>query len=282
MTRRKVSLCGAPSFCLPASLSVVFAIVTLARSARAVDPFEIQVYDGTANDPKQFGLETHWNEVAQGRKTGDAPELGSDHVMHLTFEPSYGLATWWELGGYVQSAMRPDGRLDFGGVKLRSKFVTPPTWSDHWRLGLNFEISAIPETYDRGVFGGELRPIVAWNSAHLLLAVNPIVTMGIENGEAKDGPHFEPAGTAVVKLGGALGLGVEDYSALGPWSGFGPLREEEHYLYEVVHVLSEKDIELRLGVGEGLTDASNPLVFSVILGTTFDTPLGGDSRPRTP
>ena len=269
-------ICGAPSLFKTAAFSSFLAVFLIAPNARAVDPFEIQVYDGTANQPKQFGLEVHWNDVAEGRKTGDAPELASNHVMHTTLEPSYGLTSWWELGAYVQSALRPDGEIDFAGVKLRSKFVTPPNWSEHFRLGLNVELSAIPETYDRGVIGAELRPIAAYDSEHLLLAVNPIVTFGFEHGEASDGPRFEPAGTAVVKIAGTLGVGAEYYGALGPFSGFLPLRDQEHYVYEVVHVLSERDIELRLGVGEGLTDASNPLVFSVILGSTFDTAFARD------
>ena len=282
MARRKVSLCGATSFPLVLSAGVLGALGTLASNARAVDPFEIQVYDGTANRPKQIGLETHWNDVAEGRKSGDGPELPSDHVLHLTFEPSYGVTAWWELGAYVQSAMRPNGELDFAGVKLRSKFVTPPDWSRHFRLGLNVELSAIPETYDRGAVGGELRPIAAYENDYLLLAANPIVTFGFENGEAKDGPSFEPAATAVVKIAGRLGVGAEYYGGLGPFADFLPLREQEHYVYEVVHVLSEDDIELRLGVGEGLTSASNPLVFSVILGTTFDMGLARDSHPPVP
>lgn len=278
MARRKVNLCGAFSFRRFLSVSSLVALGALARNARAVDPFEIQVYDGTANQPKQFGLEVHWNDVAEGRKVGDAPELASNHVMHTTLEPSYGLTSWWELGAYVQSALRPDGEIDFAGAKLRSKFVTPPNWSDHFRLGLNLELSAIPETYDRGVIGTELRPIAAYDSEHLLLVVNPIVTFGFENGEASDGPRFEPAATAVVKIAHTLGVGAEYYGGLGPFSGFLPVRDQEHYVYEVVHVLSEKDIELRLGVGEGLTDASNPLVFSVILGSTFDTAFARDAR----
>lgn len=275
---------GRASGFLPGVASFLFCVATVcvAKNARAVDPFEIQVYDGTANRPKQFGLETHWNDVAMGRKIGDAPELPSNHVMHLTFEPSYGLTDWWELGAYIQSAMRPDGSLDFAGVKLRSKFVTPPAWSEHFRLGLNLELSAIPETYDRGVVGGELRPILAYDSEHLLLAANPIVDIGFENGGASDGPIFEPAATAVLKIPHVLGVGAEYYGGLGPFSGFLPVRQQEHYVYEVFHVLSEDNIELRLGVGEGLTDASNPLVFSVILGTTFETSVGTNSRPPSP
>src|SRR5580704_14499275 len=90
------------------------------------DPFEIQVYDGTANGRGQGGLELHVNDVANGVKTGSGTELPPHGVVHMTLEPSYGLFPWWELGGYFQMARRDDGTIDYGGVKLRSKFVEPP------------------------------------------------------------------------------------------------------------------------------------------------------------
>ncbi|HEY1535285.1 MAG TPA: hypothetical protein VGF76_14760, partial [Polyangiaceae bacterium] len=73
--------------------------------ARAVDPFEIQVYDGTANAPGAPGLELHLNTVPDGRKTAQPPELAPNHQTHLTLEPSLGIEPWWELGGYLQSSL---------------------------------------------------------------------------------------------------------------------------------------------------------------------------------
>jgi hypothetical protein len=71
-----------------------------ARPARAVDPFEIEVYDGEANEPGAPGLELHANAVPSGRRESIAPELPLNHQSHFTLEPSLGLLPWWELGGY--------------------------------------------------------------------------------------------------------------------------------------------------------------------------------------
>src|SRR6516164_3019420 len=89
--------------------AVAASLLFEGRASEAADPFEIQVYDGTANRPGVFGLELHANYVANGLESAPPPELPTHHVTHLTLEPSIGVTPWWELGAYLQSAVRPDG-----------------------------------------------------------------------------------------------------------------------------------------------------------------------------
>jgi hypothetical protein len=246
------------------------AAVLASQPARAADPFEIQVYDGTANEPGHAGLELHTNYVARG--LGDAPPLlATDKVFHMTLEPSYGVLPWWELGGYFQTALRPDGTLDYAGVKLRSKFVTPESWSQEhggWRFGMNWEVSRLPETYDADRWGGELRPIAAWEDERWAFAFNPIVSTPFAGEGFKKGPTLEPAVMGFVKVGHA-GLGLEYYSSLGPIASPLPLREQEHYLFEVFNLVGVEKLEVNFGVGEGLTDGSNGFVIKSIVGYSF-------------
>ena len=239
----------------------------LALPARAADPFEIQVYDGTANAPGAFGLELHLNHVPSGLKTAEPPLLAPHGQTHFTLEPSFGVTPYWELGAYLQSALRSDGTFDFSGFKLRSKFVTPPGWHPHLRLGLNLEVSRLPERYDPGRWGGELRPIVAWEDERLLLVCNPILGLSFK-GEA---PALEPAAMVKVRLfGDRLAAGLEYYSELGRLDGLSPFREQQHYIYEAVDLLGLGRLELNLGVGQGLTRGSNPFTVKVIVGWSFE------------
>jgi hypothetical protein len=203
-------------------------VLLAATPALAVDLYEIQIYDGSADAPGQAGLEMHVNRVKGG-------------PLRVTFEPSFGVTEFWELGGYFQTK---DGRYE--GVKLRSKFVTPESFHPNFRLGLNFELSRIP---NEG-WGGEIRPILAWENDRFLVAVNPIVSFPAE---------FEPAGMAKVKFG-IFGAGLEYYAAPA---------ESEQYLFETLDVLGIKDVEVNLAVGEGLTSASQSLIFKMILGYAF-------------
>lgn len=270
--------------------ALAFAGVCVATNAHAVDPFEIQVYDGAASPPGVFGLELHLNYWATGHRTANAPELPLIHQAHATLEPSLGVLPWWEIGAYFQSAIRADGTPDYAGTKLRSKFVTPPGWSDRWRLGLNFELSYVPERYEADRWGGETRPIVAYDDERWLFAFNPILALSFGPGFS-DGPALEPALKATRTVG-PVAVGLEYYVSLGPLASPLPLREQEHFLYEVVDLVSVKRLELSAGLGEGLTEASAGLVAKVIVGWTFepeetsDRPAGDATarltRPRVP
>ena len=103
-------------------------------------------------------------------------------MTHWTFEPAVGVLPFWELGAYLQFAQ---GRYE--GVKLRSKFVTPEGIFQRLRLGVNFELAREP-----GAWGGEIRPIVAWEDDRFLFAANPNISFPVS---------FEPGAMAKVKLG---------------------------------------------------------------------------------
>ena len=249
--------------------AALFAVLLAGRQVRAADPFEIQVYDGTANAPGAFGLELHVNHVAEGLQTVPPPALPTDGVTHFTLEPSFGVRAWLELGAYLQAALRPDGRFDYAGAKLRSKFVTTGAFSPTLRFGVNLEISRIPAAYEPDRWGGEIRPIAAWETERWLLAANPILGTPLAGRGVSLQPTFEPAVMALRKVGSLFDFGFEYYGSLGRFAGFYSLAKQEHYLYEVVNLLSLSRLELNAGVGEGLTSASNRLTFKLIAGWTF-------------
>lgn len=180
-----------------------------AAPALAFDPFEIQVYDGTADGRGKFGLEVHLNR--------------HHDATHLTFEPSFGVTRFWEIGGYLQFQQ---GRYE--GVKLRSKLVTPEGTLGNLRLGLNGEVALEPG----GAWGGEIRPILAFENARFLLAVNPNISF--------PGPSFEPGAMAKLKVG-PVAVGVEYYGSL----------PDEHYLLGAVDLIAIDNFELNLGAGGG-------------------------------
>ena len=206
---------------------LLLALALEAAPALAFDPFEIQVYDGSIDERHQAGLELHVNRPRDG-------------PLHLTLEPSFGLTDFWELGGYFQTA---DGRYE--GVKLRTKLALP---LGRFRAGVNFELSRIP---DEG-WGGEIRPILAFENERFLLAMNPIVSFPAA---------FEPAAMAKLKLG-LVGLGLEYYATVTP-----PPREQ--YLFEAVDLFGVKDVEVNAAVGQGFGAANGQLVFKSILGYAF-------------
>jgi hypothetical protein len=249
-------------------------LLLVASRAKAGDPFEIQVYDGTANSPHVPGLELHLNDWPTGNRESAPPEAPLHGQFHATLEPSLGITPCWELGAYLQAVVRTDDRVvDWAGAKLRSKFVTPLSWDSHWRLGVNVEVSYLPPAYDHDRWGLELRPIVAWHDRDWLFALNPIVDQALAGSDATEGPSFQPA-AKVARTVGPVALGFEYYATLGPFSAILPWRQEQQQLFEVIDVLSLDRLELNMGVGEGLTQSSAGLVLKAIVGWEFDAPRG--------
>jgi hypothetical protein len=244
--------------------------VLAAPRARAGDPFEIQVYDGTANAPGVPGLEVHLNSWATGNRVATPPEAPLGGQYHATLEPSLGITPFWELGAYLQGAVRTDiNEVDWGGVKLRSKFVTPPTWDPHWRLGLNLEVAYLPLAWDHDRWGSEIRPILAWHDDDWLFVFNPILDQPLAGSDASQGPSFQPA-FKVARRGGPIALGIEYYATLGPLSAIQPWEHQQQQIFEVVDLVSVDHLELNMGVGEGLTQDSAGVVLKLIVGYEFE------------
>jgi hypothetical protein len=250
--------------------AVALAWMLAGSTASAGDPFEIQVYDGTANPPGAPGIELHVNDWATGNRESDPPQVPLNGQFHATLEPSIGLTPFWELGAYLQGAVRSDdGVAGFAGVKLRSKFVTPPAWDPHWRLGVNLELSYLPPAYDANRWGAEVRPIIAWHDPDWLFAFNPILDQSLWGRDAWRGPSFEPA-LKIARRVGPVALGVEYYATLGPLGAILPWSQQEQQIFEVLDVWSVEHLEVNAGIGEGLTNASQGLVLKAIVGWTFD------------
>ena len=135
---------------------------------------------------------------------------------------------------------------------------------------MNLELARLPEVFDRDRWGVEVRPIVAWESARWLFAVNPIVDASLAGSGWDDGSTFEPALMAKYKIEGKVAVGFEYYANLGPIVRPSSWSEQEHYLFEAFDFLSIGRFELNAGLGEGFGAGSNDLVLKFIAGYVWD------------
>ena len=248
---------------MPLRLALPLLLASFAAAAQ--DRFEIQVYDSEVAEAGQFGLELHTNYAFSGsRSTSADGELATQHVLHATLEPHLGVSGWGELGGYLQSALRPDGSLDFAGAKLRFKAKWPEKFfGDRLGLSINFELSRVPGAYEANVWGSEVRPALDVRVGPIYGAFNPIVTTDLQ-GALAGRPQFEPAFKLAVFARPALSFGSEYYAAFGPFDGVLPAAQQNHRLYGVVDYASDY-VDLNFGVGRGFGSAE-PWVAKAIFG----------------
>ncbi len=243
-------------------------VIVLALLA-AIDPMEIQVYQGEINDPGQAGIELHTNYVGRGRSTAAfAGELVPDRRLHMTLEPSFGLSRWWELGVYLQMAAAP-GRLDaaFGGLKLRSKIVAPRVRTAPFVVGVNVEVGRGTKALGTDGWDTELRPIFACKIDRWFFVANPMVGWAL-SGDTHPLPEFEPAAKIRFDTRRGFAVGLEYYAGLGRVGDFLPISEQEHIAY-VAGDLIGGPIALNAGFGRGLTGATADWIAKLILGWGF-------------
>jgi len=266
--------------------AILLAILLAAGPAAALDRFEIQVYEAEVNEPGQIGLEMHLNYTVKGtRQPGYPGEVPPHRVGRLTLEPAVGVASWLELGVYLQFMLAPGGDARYGGAKARAKMIVPERVRESAGiplfLGLNVEIGRVPLAVEQEGWANEFRPIIGWKNDHWLLAFNPIF------GYALSGPDrfrvdFEPCAKVAWNTQRGFSLGFEYYAGLGlVGEGFLPLREQEHLLFAVLDLAEPaghaagaearpSPWELNLALGGALTDAAGPhLLVKAIVGRAF-------------
>jgi len=253
-----------------AALTLIATNLLLPDSARASDAFEIQVYDAEINQPLQPSLELHYNHVFEGSSFPEYPnQIPPDHLNHLTLEPALGITRYLEVGGYLQFAIDSQAEGYWAGAKLRTKWVVPEGTWEHWRLGVNLEVSHIPHEFEPNAWSAEVRPILGYEAGRWVYYINPILGWALSG--ANGVPDFEPAAKIRWDTGLGFGVGIEYYGDIGQLNAVPPVSQQEHYLFLVGDLLNGP-LELNLGVGYGLTNASNRWVMKLILGKALAHP----------
>ena len=123
--------------------------------------------------------------------------------------------------------------------------------------------------------------VVGWDGDGWKLIVNPIVGTPLAGPDWRFGPGFAPAITATRAIGSWFDVGFEYYADFGPLSRPSPVRDELHYVFEVVDLLAVEHLEVNVGIGEGLTPASDPVIVKAIVGYEFDLSVAHSKESAT-
>jgi hypothetical protein len=244
----------------------LIAAATIAAGAAAHPDDEIQVYNAEINTPGRWSLELHNNYVINGKKRPDFPGgITPDGALNGTPELARGMTEWLEFGMYMPYAVTRNGNPEWGGMKLRTLFVSPHAEERTFFYGVNFELGYAPPRFSEHRWNVEIRPIIGVRFKPIEFIVNPIVDTAL------DGPgravEFLPAARLAYLFNDTWAAGFENYSNLGPIDRIqGSLAEQT--LFAVVDYTGEP-IEVNFGVGHGYTQQSNGWVLKLILGKGF-------------
>lgn len=250
------------------ALFCLLGVMGIAVTALAA-PEEIQVYMDEMDNPGQYGLDMHVNDVPSSNvQPAYAGQLPSEHLFRTTPEFSYGLTPNWEMGLYILSTQDAQYGFHVDGEKLRIKYLASKAEGQDWFYGANLEVGRVSPLLDINPWNAELKGIVGLRTHGWTLATNPNIDWVVS------GPQSEPATFEEdTKLAYALSeqtlLGVESYNALGPVYNTGVLSQYSQMLYVVLDT-NVHGWPINFGVGHGFTDASDRWVIKAIISVPID------------
>ena len=253
----------------PRAALALLALALCARSARAQDNYEIQVYPSETIEKSRTMFELHSNFTADGRRTVDSDGvLPTYHELHETIEITHGFTPWFEIGFYTFTSIR-DGSLSWVGTHVRPRISVPASW--HWPVGVSLsqEIGYQRTEFSADTWTWEIRPIVDRQFGRLYVSLNPTLELSLKGPGAGQTPGFSPNAAVTFDVTKQVNLGIEYYGAYGPLGGFDPPSQREQQIFPAINLNLSPDWEFNAGVGFGLTSTTDHLLFKTIVGYRF-------------
>jgi hypothetical protein len=256
-------------------LRALVAVVALAAlgvapsAARAQGNFEIQVYGSELTAPGQTMVELHSNTAVKGTTRTDNGVVRTQGAAHETLEVTHGFTPWFETGFYLFTSIQPDSGWEWVGDHVRPRVRVPEAWN--WPVGVSLSLEA---GYQRRAFSTdtwtlEIRPIVDQKIGPWYWAFNPAVERSLKGENSGRGFGFTPAAKATYDVTPRVAAGLEYYGDIGPISHIERSRDQQHLVFSVVDIDLGPRWELNVGVGAGLTRATDRLIVKMILGYRF-------------
>jgi hypothetical protein len=254
----------------PSALGVAVVLLLLARArpARAIDFYEIQIYEVKTAPYHRLTLELHSNTTTTA--TGQwAHEAIDPYQIHETLEATYGVVTWLEVGQYLCTAKMSDGSYNYAGSRSKVHFGVPQ--SENWpiEVGGNIEFDYMRFQAEENPLTLEIRPILEKKFAGLTIVGNFAFEKPFSGPDTHKGVQFDPSGKVLYQLTHWVSPAVEYYGDMGPLSALPGVQRQQQFIVPALNFDFLPQLELNFGVGVGLTRTSNGLFLKSIVGWTF-------------
>jgi hypothetical protein len=208
----------------------------------------------------------HSNFTFKGGTTIDKGVLPSNHSLHETIEITHGITDNFELGFYLFTNYTPNYGWKVVGTHIRPRIAAPAKWKLPVGLSLSAEIGFQKAEYSAETFSMEIRPIIDKTFGNLYLCLNPVLGLSFQGVETQSAPSFAPNIKTSYAFTPKYSLGLEYYGDMGAINQFNKLPEQNHALFVVADLYVDPKWEINFGPGFGLTDATDKLVFKVLMG----------------
>jgi len=252
-------------FCLLA-VSVALGV----SPALAQDNYEIQVYGAETVEPGHAMVELHSNFTIDGSKQMTDGLYPTNHALHETVEITRGFTDWFETGLYIFTSARSGQGYQWVGNHLRPRVRAPEKW--HWPVGVSLsnEFGYQRRPFSEDTWTWEIRPIVDQKIGKWYWAGNPALERSWHGPGVKRGVVFSPNLKFSYDFTPKIAGGIEYYGSLGPVTGFDPVSRQQHQIFPAIDLDLAPQWEINLGLGVGLTGATDHLIAKAIVGYRFN------------
>jgi hypothetical protein len=251
---------------------VLLGLLVCAGSAVAQDNYEIQVYGSELVPRGATMVELHSNFTASGRKEVEDGVNATNHAVHETLEITHGFSEWFETGVYLFTSARSGEGWDIVGSHVRPRFAVPARY--HWPVGVSIsnEIGYAKPEFSSATWSWEIRPIIDQTIRKWYWSFNPALEKAFNGPPDNRKYEFAPNAVVTYDVTKKVNLGLEYYGGFGPLSDLQPWKAGAQQLFPAINYDFGPDWEFNAGVGFGLTDSAEPLIFKMILGRRFGRP----------
>ena len=241
---------------------VFAALLFLALPFRvAAAPNEIKVFTDELAGYGEYTLETHANKASR------AGPLSGNRITPLQLMPEYSYGIWrnWEFSLQLPVA-ESQNRVRSEGYRLELQYVAPHDADRGLYWGVNVELAHISRLGEPQIWNLEVIPIVGLRMDRWHLVANPGINRPTRGRDRST--KFEPAAKVAYRTSGKNYLGMEYYVEAGPIRHWLPGNQQSKVLYFAWDGKIGKS-DINLGIGRGLTDASDRWVVKAIYEFAF-------------
>lgn len=250
--------------CITALLLLMLFTLLFSTAAKAVDPYEFQIYGYATQGKGNFSPQLLNNFVPYGHKEGEggtSPTFASQGMMRSSLELEYGLTDKIDMAYYLSFAKPANEEVQYAGSKLRfrgrffEKGVLPADF------GWYIEMEQWTQAINDDTLELEIKPTMQKDFGPWSFIANLQLEKVLRGATAKR-QWFEIGYLTEVSYSHSrrLRFGIQFVGGPGGIRDMDRLSEQQHYVIPVVHFVAPGEVRSTVGVGVGQTNGSDQIL----------------------
>ncbi len=236
--------------------------------ANATDFYELQIYTVETTPQGHWWLELHSSYVSSA--TGaEAKSQVPLYQIHNTFELTYGVLRYLEIGQYLCTARLERGVYEYSGGRTKVHFGLP--YTENWPVsfGANVEFQYMRRDAADSPLELDIMPIAEFHVGRFFVVGNFSFNKPFSGPGTHKGMTLEPAGQVSYEVNDWLEPALEYYGETGPLAHLPSLENQQEFLVPSINLHLVPQLEFNAGYGVGLTRGSLARFFKGTVGWIF-------------